>query len=57
MIRDMLTGFEYEYMQDGVRYIYFSVFREKVETEYLYVLTKGRKTEWTAESISLVLVL
>ena len=53
----MLTGFEYEYMQDGVRYIYFSVFREKVETEYLYVLTKGRKTEWTAESISLVLVL
>ena len=30
--KDMPTGFEYEYMQDGVRYIYgFSATRERTE--------------------------
>ncbi len=44
--KDMPTGFEYEYMQDGVRYIYgFSATREKIETEYLYASPKGQKSE------------
>lgn len=40
------TGFEYEYVQDGVRYLYgFSATKQTIETEYLYASPKGQKAE------------
>lgn len=44
--QDSPTGFEYEYMQDGVKYIYgFSATRKEIQTEYLYAAPKGQKSE------------
>lgn len=40
------TGFEYEYIQDGVKYIYgFSTTKKEVVKEYLYSAPKGQKAE------------
>lgn len=38
--------FEYEYIQDGVKYIYgFSATKKEIKTEYLYASPKGQKSE------------
>lgn len=40
------TGFEYEYIQDGVKYIYgFSATKKEIKKEYLYAAPKGQKSE------------
>lgn len=40
------TGFEYEYMQDGIKFIYgFSATKKEIKTEYLYTAPKGQKSE------------
>lgn len=40
------TGFEYEYVQDGVKYIYgFSATKKEIEEEYLYAAPKGQRAE------------
>ncbi|MDO5409417.1 MAG: ATP-binding protein [Lachnospiraceae bacterium] len=40
------TGFEYEYIQDGVKYIYgFSATKKEIITEHLYAAPKGQKSE------------
>lgn len=40
------TGFEYEYIQDDVKYIYgFSGTKKEIKTEYLYAAPKGQKSE------------
>lgn len=40
------TGFEYEYMQDDIKYIYgFSATKKEIKTEYLYIAPKGQKAE------------
>ena len=40
------TGFEYEYIQDGVKYIYgFSATKKEIVKEYLYSAPKGQKAE------------
>lgn len=42
----MPTGFEYEYIQDGVKYIYgFSATKKEIIKEYLYAAPKGQKSE------------
>ncbi len=39
------TGFEYEYIQDGVKYIYgFSATKKEIKKEYLYAAPKGQKS-------------
>lgn len=39
------TGFEYEYIQEGVKYIYgFSATKKEIQTEYLYAAPKGQKS-------------
>lgn len=40
------TGFEYEYIQDGIKYVYgFSATKKEIKTEYLYTAPKGQKAE------------
>lgn len=40
------TGFEYEYIQDGIKYVYgFSATKKEIKTEYLYIAPKGQKAE------------
>lgn len=40
------TGFEYEYVMDGVKYLYgFSATKKEICTEYLYASPKGQKAE------------
>lgn len=40
------TKFEYEYIQDGVRYIYgFWATKKEIKKEYLYAAPKGQKSE------------
>lgn len=40
------TCFEYEYMQNGVKYVYgFSATKNAIESEYLYAAPKGQKSE------------
>lgn len=40
------TGFEYEYIQDGVKYIYgFSATQKEIKKEYLYAAPKGQKSK------------
>ena len=40
------TGFEYEYIQNGVKYIYgFAATKKEIFKEYLYASPKGQKSE------------
>lgn len=46
------TGFEYEYIQDGVKYIYgFSATKKEIVKEYLYSAPKGQKQKYFQEII------
>lgn len=44
--KDNPTGFEYEYIQDGVKYTYgFSATEKEIVTEFLFAAPKGQKAE------------